>query len=285
LTGGAAKFLVNFRESARKVAIPVCDAVDYVSVVHRFHREGGRIMSPISRIICSLAVVAACSVATSEMLAAENTGDRQPAAAEANAKKREAGELASAAKSALRASNAAKTAKERDTAARELVQVFVELHADRTLASGSRHNLQQQVRHRLLAIETGLRSVVNSADSRQKNGGADKASGDSNDKPQSKGPSMIAIKDHSSILAQQVAPPAPAGAPPRVNNPPNGGQPPDDYGPELLELIQRVIRPASWDVNGGASSGYYYQPLHALVISAPDEIHEEIGGVVSGLRK
>jgi hypothetical protein len=243
-------------------------------------------MSLISRIVGSLAVVAACAVAASESFAAESVGDRRSTAAETAAKKREAAELASAAKSALRASNAAKTAKQRDMAARELVQVFGELQRDRTLASGLRHNLQQQVRHRLLAIETGLRSVINSTDSRRKDSdGANKGSGVSKDQPHSKGPSTIAINDHSSILAQQGAPPAPAGAPPRANNQPNGVQPPDDYGPELLDLIQRVIRPASWDVNGGSSSGYYYQPLHALVISAPEEIHEEIGGVVGGLRK
>jgi hypothetical protein len=249
-------------------------------------------MSSISRFVISLFVLAAGAAATSELFAAENGAEQQSSAAvqssasQPSEKQRESAELSSAAKSALRASHAAKSAKERDAAARELVQVFVELQNDRSLANGTRNNLQQQVRHRLIAIETGLRSIVNSA-SKRKIDDADKAEGDGTSKPPSNAPETVAIKDRPAVLAQQIAPPgAPGAAPrPRVNNPPNGGQPPDDYGPELLELIQRVIRPASWDVNGGASSGYYYQPLHALVISAPEEMHEEIGGVVGGLRK
>jgi hypothetical protein len=249
-------------------------------------------MSSISRIVCWLTIVAAGAAMTSELFAAENAGERPlPAvpssAVQTSVKRREATDLSDAAKSALRASHAAKSAKERDGAARELIQVFVELQSDRSLANGTRHNLQQQLRHRLLAIETGLRSAINSADSRRKNGDSAKDHSDVNDKPQPNAPATIAIKDRPPVLAQQMAPPAAPGVapPPRVNNQPNAGQPPDDYGPELLELIQRVIRPASWDVNGGASSGYYFQPLHALVISAPDEMHEEIGGVVGGLRK
>jgi hypothetical protein len=248
-------------------------------------------MLSISRIVCLVVIVAAGAVATSELFAAESARDREtPAAqsskAELSVKRRESTELSGAAKSALRASHAAKTAKERDTAARDLVQVFVELQDDQSLASSTRNNLQQQVRHRLLAIETGLRSAINSAESRRKNVDAEKTDTDAKDKPQTNRPATIEIKDRPPVLAQQMAPPvAPGVVPPRVNNQPNGGQPPDDYGPELLELIQRVIRPSSWDVNGGASSGFYYQPLHALVISAPEEMHEEIGGVVGGLRK
>jgi hypothetical protein len=243
-------------------------------------------MSSISKVVSLLTIVAA-SAATSELPAAEKVADRQRSVSQSSVKVRESTELSDAAKSALRASHAAKSANERDTAARELVQVFVELQSDRSLTNGTRHNLQQQVRHRLLAIETGLRSAINSADSARKNGDVAKVSSDAKDKPNPNAPATVAIKNHSPVLAQQMPPPAAPGVapPPRVNNQPNGGQPPDDYGPELLELIQRVIRPASWDVNGGASSGYYFQPLHALVISAPDEMHSEIGGVLGGLRK
>lgn len=250
-------------------------------------------MSSLSKIVCFLIAAAARTVAASDLIAAENAADRQPLAVETTTPRRELTALSDVAKSALRASHAAKSTKERDIAARQLVEVFVELQSDQSLATGTRHNLQQQIRHRLLAIETGLRSAISSADARRKAAAAstDKTNSDITAKAQSTisqpaVPQSIAIDDRPQVLAQQVAPPAaPAAPPPRVNNQPNASQPADDYGPELLDLIQRVIRPSSWDINGGASSGYYFQPLHALVISAPAEMHGEIGGVLGGLRK
>lgn len=53
-----------------------------------------------------------------------------------------------------------------------------------------------------------------------------------------------------------------------------------DYGRELVELIQRTISPDFWDVNGGPGTIVYYAPLHALVVRATAEVHEEVGGVL-----
>ena len=41
-----------------------------------------------------------------------------------------------------------------------------------------------------------------------------------------------------------------------------------DFGPELVELIQQTISPATWDVNGGSSSIIYFAPRQVLVVSA-----------------
>ena len=57
-----------------------------------------------------------------------------------------------------------------------------------------------------------------------------------------------------------------------------------DTGDDLVELIQRVISPETWDVNGGPGSVYYYRPLRVLVINAPGEVHGRVGGVLNDLR-
>jgi hypothetical protein len=91
------------------------------------------------------------------------------------------------------------------------------------------------------------------------------------------------------VLAQQL--PAPAGAPGglagRGNQP--GGTPgvlaqPVDYGPELVELIQQVISPATWDINGGKSSVVYFSPLRVLVVSAPGDVHDQVADLLWQLR-
>jgi hypothetical protein len=54
-------------------------------------------------------------------------------------------------------------------------------------------------------------------------------------------------------------------------------------GPELVELIQATISPDTWNINGGRGAIVYYGPLHVLVVSAPDEVHAQIGGVLGQL--
>lgn len=63
-----------------------------------------------------------------------------------------------------------------------------------------------------------------------------------------------------------------------------GGAAVADYGPALIDLIQRTIEPNFWDVQGGPGTIFYYQPLHALVVRATAEVHREIGGAIGGLR-
>ncbi|MEQ8787585.1 MAG: hypothetical protein RIC55_14875 [Pirellulaceae bacterium] len=63
-----------------------------------------------------------------------------------------------------------------------------------------------------------------------------------------------------------------------------GGAPVRDHGEELVRLIERTISPEFWEVNGGPGAIFYYAPLHALVISATDDIHRRIGGAAGALR-
>lgn len=63
-----------------------------------------------------------------------------------------------------------------------------------------------------------------------------------------------------------------------------GGGTVRDYGAALVDLITSTISPDSWAVNGGASTIYYYAPLQALVVSAPSEVHPQIGGLLGAMR-
>jgi hypothetical protein len=56
-----------------------------------------------------------------------------------------------------------------------------------------------------------------------------------------------------------------------------------DYGPELVDLIQRTIVPDFWDVNGGPGTIVYYRPLMCLVVRATSDVHHRLGGVLGAL--
>lgn len=57
-----------------------------------------------------------------------------------------------------------------------------------------------------------------------------------------------------------------------------------DYGPALVELIQRTITPSFWDVNGGPGTIVYYRPLRVLVVRATPGMHIEVGEGLGKLR-
>lgn len=63
-----------------------------------------------------------------------------------------------------------------------------------------------------------------------------------------------------------------------------GGGGVSDYGPLLVELIERTIAPDFWDVNGGPGSIVYFQPLHCLVVRASGEVHGDVGGLLGKLK-
>lgn len=64
-----------------------------------------------------------------------------------------------------------------------------------------------------------------------------------------------------------------------------GGIGTGDYGDELVDLIEKTISPDSWDVAGGPCSIVYVQHLHVLVVSAPDDVHGDVGGLMDALRE
>jgi hypothetical protein len=64
-----------------------------------------------------------------------------------------------------------------------------------------------------------------------------------------------------------------------------GGAAGADYGPALVELIQRTIAPEFWDVNGGPGTIVYYAPLRVLVVRATSEMHHDVGAAVGAIRR
>lgn len=64
-----------------------------------------------------------------------------------------------------------------------------------------------------------------------------------------------------------------------------GGGAVQDHAQELIDLIQRTIRPDFWDTAGGPGSMFYYRPLMALVVSATSEVHDNVGGLLKALRR
>ena len=87
------------------------------------------------------------------------------------------------------------------------------------------------------------------------------------------------------MLAQQLPPAngAQVGQAAAVTGIPRASGIPTDFGPELVELIEATISPATWRINGGSSAIVYYSPLHVLVVSAPDDVHAQVGGVLQQL--
>ena len=53
----------------------------------------------------------------------------------------------------------------------------------------------------------------------------------------------------------------------------------------LIDLIQSVVAPDTWDVNGGPSTASYFGLYQILVIRAPQRVHGEVGEALGGLRK
>ena len=54
---------------------------------------------------------------------------------------------------------------------------------------------------------------------------------------------------------------------------------------ELIDLIQTVIQPDSWEINGGNGRIYYFSLLQALVVRQTAEVHHELGGGLGALRQ
>jgi hypothetical protein len=59
----------------------------------------------------------------------------------------------------------------------------------------------------------------------------------------------------------------------------------NDQSEELIELIQEVIAPDTWDVVGGAGAAKFFKNKNALVVRQTDEVQEGLFDVVNQLRR
>ena len=173
-------------------------------------------------------------------------------------------------------------------ATRELVRLFVVVRHHEALTDNQRDKLRWKLRSRLKRIakryqkeiERNDRHGTQSTNRYTKNRSFDKKNSSSGNLRQSVPThpivdfveQVIVIQPAtmgnlpSAILAQVGA-----GGPGFLGGP-NGAQAAlgnADNGAALVELIQTVISPESWDINGGRGSIYYYRPLRVLVIGAP----------------
>jgi hypothetical protein len=158
-----------------------------------------------------------------------------------------------------------------DAAAREFLGLYTDLQADKQLSSSQREYLMGKTRVRLeqLSQQISKRIALKKrlAQSKAAKPAQEAGNGGSLNSPGQPSPSASAVASTTSTGA------------------PGGRGVADDAGQDLVDLIQTVIRPASWDVNGGNGSIYYWYPGKALVIRQTGEVHGEIYDVLEQLRR
>ena len=57
-----------------------------------------------------------------------------------------------------------------------------------------------------------------------------------------------------------------------------------DYGDLLVDLIERTIAADAWQTAGGPSAIQYYQPGHAIIVTAPRTVHDDLNDLLRQLR-
>jgi hypothetical protein len=58
----------------------------------------------------------------------------------------------------------------------------------------------------------------------------------------------------------------------------------DDYGPDLVALIEATIHPEHWDTNGGPGHIQYYRPVMVIVARAGSVAQDDMSDLLQGLR-
>ncbi len=155
--------------------------------------------------------------------------------------------------------------KDADAAACEFLALYHDLQSDSKLPVAQREELRRKVRGRLaqLAQKISRRLARQTRDAARA------------------GPASVSrTKDLAGVLGQQAG--AAAGPAAGAGGAANAD---DDYGPELVDLIQKTIAPTTWDVNGGPGVIYYWRNQRALVITAGDDVHDDVADVLEQLQR
>ena len=171
-------------------------------------------------------------------------------------------ELSDAAHAALR-HWAKVTDQDSAAAARELLGIYREIQQDTRIPRSERETLRVTVRSRLDQLCTQIGKRIAKEKAAVKSVAADKS------------------KQGSVILAGMGVPAAgAAGAGAAAGQNANA-----DDGQTLVDLIQNVICPKCWDVNGGSCTIYYWQQQHAIVVRATGDVHGEISDTLEQLNR
>jgi len=178
---------------------------------------------------------------------------------------------------ALRSEVRAQTPESRAVAVRKMCDLYQELASDSRLETSDQlKNYQSKLWSRMTRIKRELEQQV----ARQ----AGKAPGRAPSEAE-----LQAVQDAAVSLAAQMSySNYTLGGPAYVLSQSGaafGGGAVNDHAQELIDLIQRRIRPNFWDVSGGPGSMFYYRPLMALVVRATSEVHGDVGGLLGALRR
>ncbi len=168
-----------------------------------------------------------------------------------------------------------------EEAVRELVELYRQLKADDRLPASERQRLLVAVRTRLVRIQKRLvKELALQADE-----AAGAAHAPDQEPADEAPPRRTSRSQQGRSRGKTLAGPAAVPAKSADSEPQNGGGASAlDNGQQLVELIQEVVAPDIWDVNGGPAVIRYYSPLKVLVVTAPGDVHGDVGAVLDGLR-
>jgi hypothetical protein len=158
---------------------------------------------------------------------------------------------------------------EAELAARQFLTLYEQLHHDTALAQTVRQRLSAKLRRRLAALSTQITKQATAA----KRQVAERPKGVGGDK-------------QGDVLAQRAG----GWGQPR-GGPGLGGSlaPPTaaarDAGEDLVELIQTVISPKSWDRMGGPGTIRYWRPGRALVVRASADVNDRVADLLDQMHR
>jgi len=169
------------------------------------------------------------------------------------------------------------TDQEAETAARELLGIYREIQQDSRIAGSQREPLRLAVRARLDQLCTQINKRL----------GKEKAiatrSATVKSLAANKNPTS-GIPANGAVLAQMGLPQG-GGSGGAANGQNGNTNANSDNGQQLVDLIQNVISPKSWDVNGGSCSIYYWRQQHAIVVRATDDVHGQVSDALEQLNR
>ena len=217
-----------------------------------------------------LVILVAFSVVSAEV---SDSGTQAPSAE--RAAHRRYNEINADIHEALRAEALADSTEERAPAIRKMAALYRELAKDPRLeTSDTLKKYKAKLWSRMTRVKTDLERQLEREAKKAKRGKTDE--------------DLLAVQTATRSLAEQMSlMNYTMGGPSYVlqhSGGASGGGARYDHAQELIDLIQRTIKPDSWDVHGGTGTIFYYRPLMALVVRATSEVHGNVGGLLRALR-
>jgi len=185
-------------------------------------------------------------------------------------------ELRDAIYAAMRREALAKSRPERGDAIRELVTLHGQAVHHDMIPEKERKRLAHLIRSRLLRVKRRLQADIKRQQRAARYaGGAKPADSLAHDPRRDFG-------EQVAMLSQSLGGPSSLAARSRASF--GGGMLRDD-GQLLVDLIQTVIAPQTWEKAGGAGTIMYFPGLHALVVRAQGDVHDQVIDVLDNLRR